>query len=643
MPASREFCLKNNLSCTELEEMAKTLAKPFGGLYDRICMSTEFFLKNCRLLEERFPELLRKILDEKRPDSLPAESRLEFPHGSQSGLESIINKKHLYVLYGLGDVEYALRVLQNPLVHELLIFEPSLNLLRQMMNTDNLSQLLNDQRVALIAGADANYYIGEIESYFAQKAFRYYYSGFFGNLITPGCHRIPGYQDHFLKFAEAFKTAVQNYTNKIKMCPAEDNFRGLMNSLVNDQNYAGFVPLTRFSGFAKNISGVLVGSGPSLKESLPFLKKIKDQVLICSCDSTLKTLLAEGIEPHFVCCLERMQENTRYFSGLSLEIKSYLIAPLTAHPRLFANYPGPKLSIHRCIGFEKWLFPDEKQFFLGSMVSHLGLVSLAILGCSEICLLGMDGAFSPEDKERYYSDLATTDLHAVAGHAQKMQRDLIFEQAGHDGQPKRTSYYLYESLQYFSQIIKEHGLKVTNVIPKKFGLPILGATQCDPLQMPEFKNSGLTALWSQISQSHEREKARNKWEPERLKTGYDFLTWLKERALEDLHDMSHFLMENYPDVPDKVPLYGKYFELVEQRRLKIMNHPSGLFHQIMVPVILNEHALIEFGLRQILAQENTEAEKIVQQMVGYMDWYKSILFWGERSRHAIRNCLPKGS
>jgi len=105
-------------------------------------------------------------------------------------------------------------------------------------------------------------------------------------------------------------------------------FRALGNS-VEDTLWGFYqmvenLPALRHSFDLKELAGrfagwpaIVVGAGPSLDKNFSLLHEVKDRAVLIATDAILKRMLAEGVRPHAVVCLEREEANyTKYFKGL---------------------------------------------------------------------------------------------------------------------------------------------------------------------------------------------------------------------------------------------------------------------------------------------------------------------------------------
>jgi hypothetical protein len=87
----------------------------------------------------------------------------------------------------------------------------------------------------------------------------------------------------------------------------------------------------------------ICGAGPSLEAAMSFLacEKAEGRLSIVACDTALGTLLASGIEPDLVVCLEAQAHNLPDFTCLGSR-PAFLAADLSSHPATFRAVRGPK-------------------------------------------------------------------------------------------------------------------------------------------------------------------------------------------------------------------------------------------------------------------------------------------------------------
>ena len=70
------------------------------------------------------------------------------------------------------------------------------------------------------------------------------------------------------------------------------------NTLENMKHMAGSPDVGELAGLFEDIPFILVGAGPSLDESIEFLKFMQDKAIICVSNSPFRKLVNSGIRPH---------------------------------------------------------------------------------------------------------------------------------------------------------------------------------------------------------------------------------------------------------------------------------------------------------------------------------------------------------
>jgi hypothetical protein len=142
--------------------------------------------------------------------------------------------------------------------------------------------------------------------------------------------------------------------------------RWARNIFDNIANLPAIAPerLPRFPGPV-----VVCGAGPSLEAVLPLLKRERAKAGVVACDTALGTLLAAGIEPDLVVCLEGQAHNLPDFTCLGRRPIA-LAADLSSHPATFRAVKGPKhLTFVRI----------TRSLFLGRIAAFLSAAGLPFI------------------------------------------------------------------------------------------------------------------------------------------------------------------------------------------------------------------------------------------------------------------------
>lgn len=144
------------------------------------------------------------------------------------------------------------------------------------------------------------------------------------------------------------------------------------------------------------IPACVVGAGPSLHESIPFLRKNKDRMVLVAVDTAFRILQREEITPHFCLAVDPQVLNARYFEGIA-PTDTVLIADPTVHPSVIRLYPGPVALTGIAFEMLQWLTRHGRA---SGEIRHGGSVSTNAsdfarrLGASPVYLVGQDLAFT---------------------------------------------------------------------------------------------------------------------------------------------------------------------------------------------------------------------------------------------------------
>ena len=142
---------------------------------------------------------------------------------------------------------------------------------------------------------------------------------------------------------------------------------------------------------------VVVSAGPSVDKHLSTLKKYEDKVVVVSCLTMLKPLLAEGITPDYVVALDYHEISAKFFEGIGDSDKDviYILDPKV-------NHEVVKACRDRQLYFigNDWLDHmlgvkgDYMHTHRGSTVAHMAYAVAEHLGCGPIMMIGQDLAFT---------------------------------------------------------------------------------------------------------------------------------------------------------------------------------------------------------------------------------------------------------
>lgn len=178
------------------------------------------------------------------------------------------------------------------------------------------------------------------------------------------------------------------------------------NMLKNLHHMATSPDIGELAGQFEDIPFILVGAGPSLDDSIDFLKKVQDKAIIVTSNSPYRKLINSGIKPHLVVTADPLSPTLAGFQNVSLDGVP-LACPFSAYPEIVKRFSGRIIS---WVTFSPMIellknFMGEKP---GTPVMEKGTVSgcvldiSRVLGSKKVLFIGQDMCVRADGK--YYTD-----------------------------------------------------------------------------------------------------------------------------------------------------------------------------------------------------------------------------------------------
>ncbi len=209
---------------------------------------------------------------------------------------------------------------------------------------------------------------------------------------------------------------------------------------------------------------VVVGAGPSLDEGLPYLKEIRDQVVIFSGGTALRALLRAGIVPDFQCELENVPAAFDAVSeaGKSGDLKAItLLASATVDPRMPPLF-GETVYFFRDSVSSTQILGEKHLPIAGATPTcvNMALSMAAFLGFTDIALFGADCGMRPGGLD-HAADTVYNDIGLFKRNDDIAQR-FPLEVEGNFGGIARTN-WIYDSCRLMLiEVINRRCLNAVN-------------------------------------------------------------------------------------------------------------------------------------------------------------------------------------
>jgi len=178
------------------------------------------------------------------------------------------------------------------------------------------------------------------------------------------------------------------------------------NTFKNLPHLASSPDVGELAGKYEDTPFILVGAGPSLDESIEFLKEVQGKAIIVTSNSPYRKLINNGIRPHLVVTADPMSPTLAGFQNVSLEGVP-LACPFSAYPEIVKRFSGRILTWCTFNPIVN-ILREQDGGNAGTSILEKGTVSACVLdlarliGSKKVLFVGQDMAV--RDDGRYYSD-----------------------------------------------------------------------------------------------------------------------------------------------------------------------------------------------------------------------------------------------
>jgi hypothetical protein len=242
-----------------------------------------------------------------------------------------------------------------------------------------------------------------------------------------------------------------------------DAVTGLSHSIYNSRGKSFFLEKKqRFK--LKEIPAFVVGNGPSLDESIKFIKENQKNAIIFAAGTAFQSLVKAGIQPDFHVLVERTRSVYQVVyesSDLDALAKTNLLSVDVVYPDTVDLYKWAGLALKGHEAGSAFLqltyYLKNKKYltslvYPGPMVSNTAASFACELGFGEIFLFGVDNGYSLEDGKSHsvlsiYSDKKFAGRYGV-------HKDAIYKLEGNLGKPVMATALLSSSKTQLDSLFK---------------------------------------------------------------------------------------------------------------------------------------------------------------------------------------------
>jgi hypothetical protein len=210
----------------------------------------------------------------------------------------------------------------------------------------------------------------------------------------------------------------------------------------------------------QDVTAIIVGSGPSLKEDIHHLKELHDKCLIIAAGSSIQAMNHYEIDPHFVASLEGSESYNKVFQNANASQIPLMFCTQTYH-KVVDRYQTDKFALkisNDCIT-EYFVDKEIPSFFETPTVTGTAMQIAAYMGVSKVILMGQDLSF-PNDQ--YYAP-GVNHLSEERKKADMSQSCIKVKNVnGGENRTNRAMLVLQKSVEMTARVLQSNGVEVIN-------------------------------------------------------------------------------------------------------------------------------------------------------------------------------------
>lgn len=319
----------------------------------------------------------------------------------------VLAPESLYGLSGFGDGSHLKRFLEDtPVGTNVFAAEKDTALLRETLSLIDVSSILANERLFLGVGEPDDEFFRDIETV-ALNGVRNVDTIVFSPLYSLDESYYDRMRNEMMRQYLVIRPLIEvNVRTAINI---QENTLENLTLLANSPDIGKLA--NRFA----DVPFILIGAGPSLDDSIDFLKSVKDKAIIVCSNSPYRKLINSGIRPHLVVTADPMSPTLQGFQNVSLDGVP-LAAPFSAFPEIIKRFAGRIITWNTLNPIVAAL-KERTGIKPGTQILEKGTVSSCVLdisrvlGCKKVLFIGQDMAIR-QDGKYYVEDSAYGDSGA---------------------------------------------------------------------------------------------------------------------------------------------------------------------------------------------------------------------------------------
>lgn len=403
-----------------------------------------------------------------------------------------LTKDMAIALSGVGTGSHIVRLLKElPEGGCIFCAEPDCSVFARFADTKTGIRLLKDSRVF--------WGVGELDS------------NFFASMQTLPILEV--FNIESVVFAPLFNKNEQYYSRFfLEFARQWDNWRKLYrtnvlwsalwqrNSLKNLNTLVSAPDMGAFRGVFKGVPMIVASAGPSLDESLDFIREAQSHAVIVAMNSSFRVLRNAGIDPHFVLAADPHSSTDLGFANVEIG-RSLLLCPFLVYPNATTRFKGRAITwsgTNKMITYLRSKLKQPESVFVleQGTVAACAFDLAKVFGCSSMFFAGQDLA-AKADGQMHASDSFYMDTGS-----DKVDLSKVRWVPGNTYEKVPVEEKLFVYLKVFEQMATEHGDAMKLVNLSRLGAQITGIPYV-PLEdakalMPSIDEIALESSWNSV-------------------------------------------------------------------------------------------------------------------------------------------------
>ncbi|MGY3896666.1 motility associated factor glycosyltransferase family protein [Aeromonas enterica] len=243
----------------------------------------------------------------------------------------------------------------------------------------------------------------------------------------------------------------------------DDNIYALAHSHSHLQDGTPFLKRERDTSLSEQVPVFVVGNGPSLDQSINFIRQHQQQAIIIACGTAVSALYKAGIKPDIYVAVERTKSSADFLRILDADDflrDTIFLSVDVIHPECKAFFRKTGLTFKpnepmfaMLISRFGQAFEYEAIEFSNPFVGNTGLNYAALLGFKQVYLFGIDNGYKSAGKHHSSLSLYYNDKKEA-----KYNEDLkdTFPAPGNFGEEVRINHLFGLAVHNMTRVLKDH-------------------------------------------------------------------------------------------------------------------------------------------------------------------------------------------